>query len=89
MAQHDNTGGLWENQYKGKHKKRPDFTGTITIDGKVYQLSGWENHRGKGYPRISLRVTPKDVPPKPKAEPKPAALPKAEPPMDFDDDIPF
>jgi len=33
---------------KGDNQKRPDYTGTINIEGKEYALSMWVKHGKKG-----------------------------------------
>lgn len=88
----NDTGGLWRNQYKGKHAKRPDMVGSITIDGVKYKLAAWNNDKGKqakGMPALSIVATKQEQ--QPQAAPITSEVPPYVPPQteDFDDDCPF
>ena len=76
--QKDGTGSLFKND-KGDNPKRPDYRGSITIEGRQWELSAWikEGQKGK-YMSLSAQ------PPRERSEPKPAADPAP-----FDDAIPF
>jgi hypothetical protein len=54
----DNTGNLFKND-KGENPKRPDYRGSLSIDGKIYELAAWvrEGNRGKFF---SLSAKPKE-----------------------------
>jgi hypothetical protein len=83
--QKDGTGSLFKND-KGDNPKRPDYRGSIKVDGHVWELSAWiqEGQKGK-YMSIKAQV------PRERAE-KPAAPPPSTTgnvPEHFDDDIPF
>lgn len=69
---------------KGENPKRPDYTGTINIDGKEYGLSMWTKEGKKG----EFWAGP--VEPKEKAfkEAK-SAVQASEPQDDLSDSIPF
>lgn len=49
MADYDNTNtfALFKND-KGDNPKRPDYTGTINVDGIEFQLSAWIREGKKG-----------------------------------------
>jgi hypothetical protein len=79
---YDNSGALFKNDRKADERDR-DYSGSITVAGVEYWLSGWikEGRNGKF---LSLAVKPKDAPagkPKPKANETAAAS--------FDDGIGF
>jgi uncharacterized protein (DUF736 family) len=82
--QKDGTGSLFKND-KGDNPKRPDYRGSITVDGRQWELSAWikEGQKGK---YMSIKAQP----------PRERAAPSAPPPSTtgnapehFDDDIPF
>lgn len=76
---HDNTnrGALWVVK-DPKSDRHPNMTGSINIDGTEYYLSGWATRTPEGRrPNITLTVKPKDERQR-----------DAQPPADFDDDIP-
>lgn len=52
MEQKNNSGSLYKNR-KEKHTQ-PDYTGTATIAGKQYRVSGWVNKSkaGANYLRV-------------------------------------
>jgi hypothetical protein len=80
MGDFDNElrGVLFENNDKQKDEDR-DYSGSATIDGREYWLSGWKNRSKSGTPFLSLKFKPK--------EPASSSKPKAKP--DFDDEIDF
>ena len=45
---HNNTGGLWSNNYKKIGDMRPDFIGEITIDNVTHKIAMWRNTKGTG-----------------------------------------
>jgi hypothetical protein len=51
-------GVLFQND-KGENPKRPDYRGTIQIEGVKYELSGWKRTSAKGQPFLSLSVSEK------------------------------
>lgn len=60
--EYDNTnrGSLFKND-KGDNEKRPDYTGSLNVEGTDYKLSAWikESKDGKKY--MSISVQPKEV----------------------------
>ncbi len=79
----DNSGSLSQNPKKEKDT-HPDMKGKITIDGKLYWLSGWNRTNDSG-DWISLSATLANAAPQGQAK-KPAAPTQGKP---FDDEIPF
>ena len=63
MTEYDNNnrGALWNNDRK-QSDTHPDLSGSITIDGKEFWVSGWKKKPGQGdrAPIVSLSVRPKD-----------------------------
>lgn len=62
MTEYDNTnrGSLFKND-KGDNLARPDYTGTLNIEGKEYRLAAWIKVSQKtGNKFLSLNVQPKD-----------------------------
>ena len=62
-----NTGSLWIND-KGDNEKRPDYRGTINIEGVIYKLAGWKrelrDETGKVTGKmLSLKAEPKEEAP--------------------------
>ena len=55
MEQKNNSGALFGYAKKGA-ANAPDYTGSITVEGKKYALSGWVNTSkdGKSYLRLLL-----------------------------------
>tara|TARA_S200002703_G_C3794976_1_gene245448 strand:+ start:599 stop:859 length:261 start_codon:yes stop_codon:yes gene_type:complete len=52
----DGLGNIWSNQYKTEDK-HPDFSATMTYDGKPLQVAIWLNttKTGKAYATVSLK----------------------------------
>lgn len=60
MAEYDNTNtGIMFQNDKGGNEKRPDWKGSLDIDGVAYWISGWEKETSKGI-GISLKVEMKN-----------------------------
>lgn len=53
----DNRGYLYPNNNKNK-PTQPDHTGKITIEGKEWRLSAWENKSPDGKKYLSINVSP-------------------------------
>lgn len=93
MSTYDNTDTfiLFKNDKEG-NEKRPDYTGTINIDGDEYRLAAWikEGKKGKfmtgkiGDP-VEAKQSQSQPPPE-RANPHRASAPPTD---SFDDDIPF
>jgi len=54
--QKDMTASLFPND-KGDNEKRPDMTGSMTIDGTKYSLSAWNNESKAGKPYMSIKIS--------------------------------
>ena len=81
-----NTFALFKND-KGDNPKRPDYRGTMNVDGKEYVVSGWlRTAKTDGSKFISGTV---QIPQKKADAPKPAAAPEHKSLGDMQDDIPF
>ena len=89
MANKDNAGALFKNKKK-LTDQHPDYTGSVTIEGKDFMLSAWVNTgQQSGEKYFALKLTPKaaTIP-----EPTPAqVLASAHPATVPDpvDDLPF
>ena len=58
-----NTGTLWKND-KGNNPKRPDFKGSIDINGVPHWICSWVRESSDtGEKFHAIKVTPKDAPP--------------------------
>jgi hypothetical protein len=80
-----NSGALFRNDKKG-NEKRPDYKGTINVNGTDYWLSAWLKSSKAGAKYMSLSVQPKEADPGAKPE---QHVPAPAQGADFDDDIPF
>lgn len=84
---YDNNGILSKNRKKEK-ENHPDITGSATVNGVDYWLSGWSK-TGKNGPFYSLSFKPKDQKGESSSGPSTGAA-RSEPAIDPDDDsIPF
>lgn len=59
---YDNSGALFKNDRKNSDR-HPDYTGSLTIEGREYWIPGWLKE-GKSGRFMSLAVKPKDAAPK-------------------------
>jgi len=50
-----NSGSLFTNNKKEKDTQ-PDYTGTLNIDGTLYQISAWNNEAKSGKKYFGLKV---------------------------------
>jgi uncharacterized protein (DUF736 family) len=82
---HDNTnsGALFKNDKEGKDS-RPDYRGTLNVNGTDFWISAWLKSSKAGQKYMSLSVQPKQA-----KDIKGAVSHKTAAPADFDDDIPF
>ena len=79
-----NDGVLFINENKERGDKRPNFTGSIEVDGTKYSLAAWKNISANDVKYISLKLSEwREKGDEKKDEAKP------EQKDDFDDDIPF
>jgi hypothetical protein len=54
----DGDGSLFKNGYKQKDA-HPDMRGDLMLDGKEYEIAGWQKSTRNGEPWYSLKVQPK------------------------------
>jgi hypothetical protein len=80
MSDYDNTntGALFKNDKEG-NEKRPDYKGTVDVEGVVYNVSSWIRTSKGGVKFMSLVLEKKEGGAK-KAAPKQQSI---------DEDIPF
>lgn len=85
FEQNDMSGSLFVNERKTSDR-HPDRTGSATIDGVEYWVSGWikEGRDGKK-PWLSMAFTAKDEARAPASRP----APRSGPPQGFEDDDPI
>lgn len=83
--QKDNSGSMFTNTRK-ETDSHPDRTGSATIAGKAYWVSGWIKQDKNGKPWLSLAFKPKDGKPAQPPRPSPSRQPAR---ADLDDEIPF
>jgi len=84
MAEYDNnnTFALFKNDKQG-NEKRPDYTGTITVNGEEMRMSAWIRESKTGNKYMSGQIQPK-------REATPADTRQAPPSLDdFEDDLAF
>ena len=55
--ENDMRGVLFPNKYKEEGDKRPDFTGTVTVEGKEWALAAWSNTSKNGNDYLSVSVS--------------------------------
>ena len=53
-----NRGVMFDND-KGDNPNRPDYKGTLNVDGTEYRISAWHKKSKDGVPFISMSVQPK------------------------------
>jgi len=79
-----NSGVLFTND-QGGNPKRPSLRGSLNVEGKEYNISGWKKESKKdGKPFLSLKIESKQG-----SYSAPKAVPKQEPLMDNLDDLSF
>ena len=97
MTEYDNTGRgvLFKNDRKTEGDKKPEYTGSLNVDGVEFFLDAWLKVGKSGAKFMSVSVKRKDKQPDQQA-PRPALrqAPAARPAPgsgfeDMDDDIPF
>ena len=84
MAEYSNvnSGALFKNDKEG-NEKRPDYRGTVDVEGVIYNLSSWIRTSKGGMKFMSLVLEKKEGGSAKKASPQNQSL------ADMDDDIPF
>lgn len=82
---HDNTnsGALFKNDKEGK-ESRPDYRGTLNVNGTDFWISAWLKSSKAGQKYMSLSAQPKQA-----KDIKGAVAHKEPAAADFDDEIPF
>lgn len=92
MSNYDNTnsGALFQAKEK-RTPKSPDYSGSINANGVDFFVSGWKKTDRNGKPYLSLALTPKNQQQNNQNSQGSHSQnhSQGEPPMDFDDDIPF
>lgn len=92
--QYDNTNsGILTRNDKGDNEKRPDYKGSININGQEYWLSAWIRTGGEGsklagqkYMSLKAELKEQQAP----AKPKPVSRQKTQADSPFEDqEIPF
>jgi hypothetical protein len=84
MSWGDNWGVLWRVD-KGDNPKRPDWRGTVTINGVPYVIAGWKAKRKDDREVVQIRVEPASganilVPPREPLPPSPQKSFRFDPP---------
>lgn len=87
MAEFDNTnrGVLFKNDRKEAGDKKPEYTGSLNVDGVEFYLDAWLKVGKSGAKFMSVSVKRKDKQTVPAAKPKPVSSGFD----DMSDDIPF
>lgn len=82
MSDYDNTntGALFKNDKEG-NEKRPDYKGTVDVEGVIYNVSSWIRTSKGGMKFMSLVLEKKEGGSAKKAAPKQQSI--------EDEDIPF
>lgn len=82
-----NRGAIWPNDKEGV-ETRPDFRGSVNIEGVEYWVSAWKRKEGAKAksPSLTFNVEKKEDKYQPKPEQQSKDTGKWD---DFDDDIPF
>lgn len=81
-----NSGALFKNDKEGK-ESRPDYRGTLNVNGTDYWISAWLKSSKAGQKYMSLSVQPKQAKDDKRPERGQPVAASAAP--EFDDDIPF
>lgn len=86
MSEYDNTnsGALFKNDKQG-NENRPDYTGSINVEGTEYWISSWLKTSKAGKKYMSLSVQPKES----RGQDNAGGNASPPPADDFDDGIPF
>ena len=71
MAEYDNTnrGALFKNDKKEPGDKKPDYTGSLNVDGVERYLDGWIRKSQAGNTFLSVSVKRKDAKPQKPGKP--------------------
>ena len=49
-------GVLFRNRFKEDNERRPDFVGSVNVEGVDYELAAWQNTSKSGIKYLSLRM---------------------------------
>ena len=63
------SGSMFPNSYKEEGDNKPDLTGELKINGKVWRMAGWKKVRDNGETWVSLKASE----PRPTQQQAPAA----------------
>lgn len=56
--EYDNTNtGVFFRKDKEGNEKRPDYKGTLNVEGKEYEIAGWKRMSKAGKPFVSLKIS--------------------------------
>lgn len=55
--QTENRGVLFPNRYKEEDDNKPDYTGTVDVNGEPWRLAAWKNVSKKGNSYLSVAVS--------------------------------
>lgn len=90
MAYDNNMRGTLGRNKRKEKDTHPDYSGSCTIDGVDYWISGWVKENGEtGEKFFSLAFKEKDDALERRAQRKLASIKGGPPPIDIDDDVPF
>jgi hypothetical protein len=84
-----NTGALFKNDKQG-NAKRPDYKGSLNVDGTEYRISAWLRTSKKGDKYMGLAIQPKEeaeMAARPNGTPPPPSQERQTDP--FNDEVPF
>ncbi len=91
QKQYDDTnrGAMFDNNKAG-NPNRPDYKGTINVEGTEYRISAWNKKSKGGVPFISMSVQPKTENGQYNQQER-RPIPAVNQPVDpaFNDDVPF
>jgi hypothetical protein len=84
-----NRGVMFDND-KADNPNRPDYRGTLNVDGTEYRISAWHKKSKGGVPFISMSVQPKTESGQYNQQER-RPIPAVNQPVDtaFNDDVPF
>lgn len=101
MSYDNNLTGILMKNDKAGNESRPDYKGSVDIDGQKFWLSAWiktgrDGTKLEGQKYMSLKLEPaeaRQAPPhrQPQRQAPPQRQPQRQPPQEefYDDDIPF
>jgi len=87
-----NSGAIFKNKHKSEGDNKPDYKGTIDVDGKPKEIALWLRTANSGIKYFSVKISePYQVAPPDQAPaaPQQEAEREATPQQDITDDLPF